>query len=86
MMSKDAIPVVWCRVYCQQLRPHLEAVLAQQLPANRAFFDLLEATHQLERHALRWCSSVLGALSPDAPQIPTGLPVKHGMACRPADY
>lgn len=51
-------------MYCQQLRPALEAVLEQGPPANRALFDLLEAVHQLERHALRWCPSVLGARPP----------------------
>lgn len=49
-----------CRVYCQLLRPQLERVLAEQPPANRAFFDLLEFVHQLELQTLQWCPSLLG--------------------------
>ena len=60
MERKYMTCVLACRVYCQQLRPALEAVLEQGTPANRALFDLLETVHQLERHALRWCPSVLG--------------------------
>ncbi|KAK9909456.1 hypothetical protein WJX75_002539 [Coccomyxa subellipsoidea] len=59
--SPVSLPAISARVYCQQLRPALEAVLEQGPPANRALFDLLEAVHQLERHALRWCPSVLGS-------------------------
>ncbi|CAL8467397.1 g6934 [Coccomyxa elongata] len=55
-----SLPAISARVYCQQLRPQLQAVLDRQPPANRAFFDLLEAVHQLECHALCWCPSVLG--------------------------
>ncbi len=47
-------------MYCQLLRPQLEAVLAEQPPANRIFFDLLGIVHQLELHALQWHPSVLG--------------------------
>ncbi|EIE24413.1 hypothetical protein COCSUDRAFT_61838 [Coccomyxa subellipsoidea C-169] len=59
--SPVSLPAISARVYCQQLRPALEAVLSQQPPANRAFFDLLQAVHALERHALRYCPSVLGS-------------------------
>ncbi|CAL8467403.1 g6941 [Coccomyxa elongata] len=55
-----SLPAISARVCCQQLRPQLQAVLDRQPPANRAFFDPLEAVHQFECHALRWCPSVLG--------------------------
>ena len=54
-----ALPA-WNRVYCQNLRPNLQRMVASGLTPNQTVFDLLEAVRQLELQAMRWCPSVLG--------------------------
>ena len=56
------VPAV-ARVYCQSLRPSLQRMLVSGLAPSQKLFNLLEAVHQLELQALRWCPSVLGGVS-----------------------